>query len=126
MRNEIISNSKFYYYPGQNLSLDECLIGFKGNHKLKVYIPEKSHKYGFKSYIITESETSYIWNLSLHNGNKKTIVEIVMPLVFYLEGENHRIYFDKFYSSLLLFSILKLYKIETIGTVMPNRLKVSK
>ncbi len=61
----------------------------------------------------------------LHNGNKKTIVEIVMPIVFDLEEENHRIYFDRFYSSLLLFSNLKQYKIEAIVTVMPNRLKVS-
>lgn len=57
--------------------------------------------------------------------DKKTIIDIVMLLVFDLEGDNYKIGFERFYSSMLFFGILKWHKIEFICMVMSYRLKFS-
>lgn len=36
------------YTPGENVTIDEQLIGFRGRFKGKVYMPSKPNKYGIK------------------------------------------------------------------------------
>ena len=126
LRTQIINNSQRVYIPKKELSLDESLVSFKGRVKNKVFMPLKRHRFGLKAYLITEAESSYVWNWSLFTGAKHTIPEIVIPLCLPLEGENYCIFMDRFYTSPYLFSLLKFYGFSAVGTVQRNRLNITK
>ena len=66
-----IEKSQMLYTPKQYMTIDECMIKFSGRGKFKVYIPLKPIKYGFKAYILTETESGYVMNWRLHEGGKK-------------------------------------------------------
>ena len=74
----IIDNSRQYYIPGNNISIDEAMIAFNGRHYDVVYMPLKPIKYGFKIYMATEA-SGYVFSYepytSLNNSqstDKKT------------------------------------------------------
>jgi hypothetical protein len=45
------------YNPGQNLSVDEGMIGFKGRVHFRQYMPAKPTKWGIKVWQICEFDT---------------------------------------------------------------------
>lgn len=48
--NHILSNIGNIYSPGENLSLDEALLLWRGRLGFRQYIPNKTAKYGIKLY----------------------------------------------------------------------------
>ena len=58
------------YIPGQNLSVDEAMIGFKGRIQWKQYLPKKPTKWGFKIWSLADSETGYLLNIEPYIGKK--------------------------------------------------------
>ena len=66
---ELIENFQKYYVPGQDISIDESIIGFKGRLSWIQYMPKKPTKWGIKSWVLAESDTGYAWNMSLYTGN---------------------------------------------------------
>ena len=51
------------FYPGENLSLDEMVIKWKGRSKYKMYNPNKPEKYHIKTFGLCDSLTGYAYNL---------------------------------------------------------------
>lgn len=47
-----LSNCKTHYRPGSYLTIDEQLIGFRGNCPFRMYLPDKPNKYGIKNIAI--------------------------------------------------------------------------
>lgn len=47
------------------------MIAYKGRHKWKVYMPLKPIKFGFKAYVLCESDSGYVLNWSLNTGKDK-------------------------------------------------------
>jgi len=76
----IVAVSQAIYTPGQNLTIDESMIRFNSRSKLKVYMPLKPIKYGFKAYVLTEASTSFMLNWKLHEGKKNTLINIIDEL----------------------------------------------
>jgi len=68
---KIISFSQKFYISEQFLSIDECMIRFNGRSKMKVYMPLKPIKYGFKAYILSEAKTGYVMSWKLIEGGRK-------------------------------------------------------
>ena len=68
---KIISFSQKFYISEQFLSIDECMIRFNGRSKMKVYMPLKPIKYGFKTYILSEAKTGYVMSWKLIEGGRK-------------------------------------------------------
>jgi len=62
LKNQIISVSKKLYGPSKYLTIDEGMIKFNGRHKMKVYMPLKPIKFGFKVYMIAESNSGFVLN----------------------------------------------------------------
>lgn len=66
-------NRKFghEYTPKRNVTIDECMVPFKGRTLLKKYIPSKPHKWGVKVWMLESSDNSYIQYIDIYPG--KTI-----------------------------------------------------
>ena len=43
------------------------MIAYKGRHKLKIYMPKKPIKFGFKVYMLCDCETGITINFYFHN-----------------------------------------------------------
>ena len=47
-------------HPSSNLSVDETMVGFRGQFGAKQYIPNKPTKYGIKAFTLADSKNGYI------------------------------------------------------------------
>ncbi|KAJ8312473.1 hypothetical protein KUTeg_009846 [Tegillarca granosa] len=53
----------------QNIIIDERMIGFKGRHFMKQYLPDKkANRWGIKAWILAESRTGYSHNIKIYTG----------------------------------------------------------
>ena len=55
-----IGNCNRYYNPSQNLTIDEQLLGFRGNARFRVYMKTKPARYGLKIFIMNDSSQPFI------------------------------------------------------------------
>jgi len=46
-----------HFIPGQNLSVDESVVGFKGKVTFITYNPKKPTKWGIRIYVLADSAT---------------------------------------------------------------------
>ena len=129
------------YSPGQELSVDEAMVKYKGRVGGKVCMPVKM---GFKIWCCSCACCGYLCTFQLYNGKptdpttgkktperglaKRVVSDLVAPFV----GSNHVVYCDNFYSSGPLVDMLAKDKIFFAGTIkkcaagFPDSLKVAK
>lgn len=70
-QDHVLENSKRVYIPERDLSIDESIILYTGLHRLKVYMPQKPNRYGFKAFVLAEASTGYICNFMMSEGRLK-------------------------------------------------------
>ena len=58
------------YYPHHEISIDETVIGFKGQVSFIQYCPLKPTKWGLKAFLLADSETGYICNILPYIGQE--------------------------------------------------------
>ena len=119
------------YIPNQKISIDESLLGWKGNLSWIQYIPAKRNIFGIKFFKLCESSTRYIWNFFIYAGNDTTYLEkymnlpvtsrIVFSLMDPLLGKGYRLYTDNFYTSPTLVDKVVDCETDTDGTVRVTR-----
>ena len=51
------------------VSVDESMVKYKGRLVFRQYLPMKPVKWGIKVWVMAESNTGYVNNLSLHRGH---------------------------------------------------------
>ena len=127
---DVLSDTFFKQYsPSQELSVDECMIKYKGRCKGKVLMPKKPIKLGYKVWCCSCSCCGYLCTFQLyegkpvdsHTGEKVTekglVIRVVSELVAPYSGMNHVLYCDNFFTSGPL--IDKLYKenVYVVGTI---------
>lgn len=91
------------YNPGPDVTVDECLIPFRGQCAFKQYMPSKPAKYGIKIWAACDSRTSYAWNMQVYTGKpqggqpekKNQGMRVVLDLTTGLQG--HTITCDNFF-----------------------------
>ena len=131
-QDHVINNSKRIYIPERDLSVDESIILYTGLHRLKVYMPQKPNRYGFKAFVLSEASTGYMCNLIMNEGRLKGNTEesftkrIVLDILQDYQDKGYRVYMDRYYSSPELFMDMKRKGIGACGTVLLNRLKLEK
>jgi hypothetical protein len=92
------------YYPGQNLSLDESMVLWRGRLFFRQYIKGKRHKYGIKLYELAEPD-GLILNFHVfastedETAGKGHTEEIVKNMMENKLDAGHSIYMDNFYNS---------------------------
>jgi len=117
-----------YFYPGEELSVDEAMCGFKGRSKMLQYIASKADRWGFKVWMLVDRATNYVVALDVYTGRKGdekkpgAAAEVVLKLVDRLEPlSRHVVSVDNYFSSIHLFEQLLARGFYAVGTVQTNR-----
>ena len=127
-----INNCTSRYCPGENLTIDEQLIGFRGRCPFRMYIANKPAKYGLKLIMVCDSETSYMLNAMPYLG-KHTQPPQGIPLGQYVTTKlvapyantNRNITGDNWFTSIpLTTDLLDNYGLTYIGTVRANKKEI--
>ena len=78
------------------LSLDESMISFSGNHSGKVYMPRKPITNGFKMYAPADFKGHMLSFLPLFAKPKSSIRDIVFELIpKYIINKGYNFYMDR-------------------------------
>ena len=126
--NSILYKFQAYYYPNRDISIDECMVPWRGNLSFKTYNPDKPSKYGLKAYMLCDSVNGYCVKFKLYTGKSSipasengATYDLIMDLLRGLYGRGHILYCDNYYSSPQLFTDLWDLGVGATGTVRPNR-----
>lgn len=124
----ILYRFQLYYYPHQNLCIDECMVPWRGNLSFRTYNPDKPNKYGMKGYMLCDSDNGYCLKFQLYTGKSSVrpsengaTYDLVMKLTRGYYGKGHILYCDNYYSSPRLFLDLWGLGMAATGTVRSNR-----
>lgn len=60
------------YIPGDNLTVDEQLLGFRGNCHFRMYIPSKPAKYGLELILCNDNDIKYLLGGIPYLGKQKS------------------------------------------------------
>ena len=58
------------YRIGRSVSIDECMVPFKGRVSTLQYMPKKPNKWGLKGWVLASSDSGYAYNWMLYNGKE--------------------------------------------------------
>ena len=124
----LIRNWRHVYTPCREVSIDECLVPFKGRSKHLQYIPSKPHKWGIKVWCLSESGTGYVTNWSMYTGKLKpdgsqrtATHRIVMDICDPILDKGRHVYMDNFFTSPALYTELAERQTGACGTLRTNR-----
>ena len=101
------------------------MIKFSGRSKMKVYMPLKPIKYGFKAYILAESSSGYMLNWKMHEGKKTTVKNIIEDLVTPYKNRSYIISMDRFYTTYSAVQYLTENDFGVYGAAMRNRINLN-
>ncbi|XP_024119090.1 piggyBac transposable element-derived protein 3 [Oryzias melastigma] len=124
---------KFQALPqNQMLCIDEQMVPFKGRSSLKQYIPKKPYKWGYKIFVLCDTN-GLVHSFDIYTGKIDPVPgkpdigasgNIVLKLAQVIqENVNHLLYFDNWFTSLDLFVALANQGVPALGTVQQNRLR---
>ena len=100
------------YKPNRDVSIDEAMIKFKGRSSMKQYMPMKPIKRGFKVWMRADAKNGFVSEMDIYVGKKGKKVEtglgrrVVESLTEKLSGKLYHIYFDNFFCSIPLFTLI--------------------
>lgn len=127
-----ITQCKLNYTPGEHITIDEQLLGFRGRCPFRMYIPNKPSKYGIKIPMLCDSGTKYMLNAMPYIGRATNtnglpqgeyyVKELSRPL----HGTNRNITCDNWFTSVPLAKSLlqEPYKLTLVGTIRSNKREI--
>ena len=129
--NDLVENFQKSFYPFQEVSIDEMVIGWKGRFKYKMYNPQKPSKYHVKTFGLCDSSTGYVVNLLIYFGkdtsygphidpDSESAIKVFSTLLKPL-SKGHHIYADRYYTTYNLVRYLLREHQYYTGTVQVNR-----
>lgn len=125
----IVANLKRSYSPGDNITIDEQLVPFRGRCAFKQYLPSKPDKYGLKIFWACDSQNWYPLNAIPYLGRERSsssknvgiATQTVMDLCKPYYNTNRTVTFDNFFTSYKLAEQLRSNKLTCIGTIRKNK-----
>ncbi|XP_045457227.1 piggyBac transposable element-derived protein 4-like [Melitaea cinxia] len=123
-------NFRKIYSAGENLSLDESLLLFRGRLHFRQYIKSKKARYGIKFYELTTFD-GYVLNILMYSGKETTnqnmdgdeskteklVLRLMRP--YLLRG--HHLFMDNYYNSVKLSQKLLDLNTHSTGTLRKSR-----
>ena len=64
----LITKFQARFYPGQELAVDETMVGFRGRFGAKQYVLQKPVKSRIKCFTLADSSTGYVLNTFVYTG----------------------------------------------------------
>lgn len=126
--NETCLNVPFEKY----LCVDQQICSTKARNNLKRYNPKKAHKWGYKIYVVSgvsgfaykfEPKTGAENVVAPNKPNLGAASNVVVRLAREIpRNQNYRLYFDNYFTSLLLIEYLARQGISSLGTIRSNRI----
>ena len=115
--------------PGQQLSIDESMIGTKCRLSFIQYLQAKPTKWGIKMWVCSDAATWYILSFSIYTGKDPNLsispnglaYDVVMRLLENKFNKGYSVFVDNFYTSPNLFLYLFNKGVSGTGTVRTNR-----
>ena len=107
--------------PDRELSLDEGTLPFKGRLSIKVYNPQKPHKYGLKFFFVCEAATGYVVDFLMYGGVYRSLRHTVYKLLERFIGQGYHVFMDNYYNSVKLARRMHGDGIHVSGTLRMNR-----
>ena len=122
------SKCKTMFDAHQNTSIDEAMIAFRGRLGFRQYIPSKPTKYGIKVWMRCDPENGYTNDFQVYTGKAHGEApavglggRVVKDMCEGIEGKNHIVNCDNFFTSPVLCTDLLRDKIYVRGTVRIDR-----
>lgn len=127
-----INNCTSRYCPGENLTIDEQLLAFRGRCPFRMYIANKPAKYGIKLIMVCDSETSYMLNAMPYLGKHTQPPHgmslgqyVTTKLVAPYANTKRNITGDNWFTSIpLTTDLLDNYGLTYVGTVRANKKEI--
>ena len=119
--------------PEEKNSIDEQIVPFKGKSSLRRYLPKKPKKWGFKIFS-RNSVRGFCHDFELDGAPDPTRPpcesiglssgDIVLRMCASLpKHQNYKVFFDNYFTHLVLLSRLKEWGMFAVGTLRQNRIK---
>ncbi|XP_066909085.1 piggyBac transposable element-derived protein 4-like [Halyomorpha halys] len=125
-----IEECKRWYKPGSYVTIDEQLVGFRGNCPFRMYLPNKPAKYGLKIIAMVDSSTKYLLNAIPYTGkgstpaNQPAAAYFVKKLVEPIENSNRNITIDNWFTSIKLVSDMVEKGLTVVGTIRKDKIEL--
>jgi len=123
-----VKKSKELFNCSREISTHEAMVPFKEKLTIKVRMLDKPVKFRVKFFELCNAKPGYCKNFTMYArqnnqqaGNLGKTGKAVMDLLEDLYNTNHHLYVDNFYTSPILFLILKERGILAAGTARPRR-----
>ena len=81
IHDKVVENWRTLYNPGEQTSIDEGMLKWRGRLSFRVYNKDKPTKYGIKAYILADSNSGYCWNMDIYDGQGKHLKNTVFDLL---------------------------------------------
>lgn len=109
-------------------SIDEQMIPFTGRCPVRQYVRNKPRPVGLKNFVLTTSQ-GLVLDFEIYQGKTTQLnnyniglgPSVILRLSDTLPAGSH-VFFDRYFSSLQLFTELRNKNINATGTIMKNRL----
>lgn len=112
----------------EHQSIDEMIVPFKGRSRMKQYVLNKPHPWGFKIWVRANSN-GYVNCFEMYQGKETKkegygpIGDAVVRLCHDIHGLNSKLFMDNLFTGLPLLRHLLEKDIFVIGTVRMNRVR---
>lgn len=121
-------NLRRNYKPGECITVDEQLYGYRGRTRFTQYMPSKPEKYGIKIFWACDASNSYPLQGQLYTGKptegerqtnigERTVLDLVSPY----KNSGRNVTTDNFFTSLQLARKLNSWNLTLVGTVRKNK-----
>lgn len=114
----------------EHLSIDEMIVPFTGQCGIKQYVPGKPNPTGLKAFVLANPD-GMVCNLDIYQGQTtypeydNTNFGLGMKAVLNLTEDlvpGHKLYFDRYFTTISLAKELLLRNLLCAGTIMKNRI----
>ena len=127
-----LANLARYYVPGENITVDEQLVGFRGRCRFIQYMPSKPDKYGIKIFWACDSSTNYPLRGCPYLGKESRSAmpakrnvgiasETVVSLTRDFQGSGRNVTTDNYFTHLQLAESMAKNRLTLVGTVKRNK-----
>jgi len=115
-----------WYVPGEWLTVDEQLYGYRGYAPGRAYMSSKPAKYGIKIFWICDSSNGYALSGTIYSGKSSErqcglAENIVLKLATPFFGSGRNIFVDRYFTSFSLCNKLLEKNLTMTGTILPSR-----